>query len=74
MNYILFGFVFIATIFGIVVSSFALVCSLALSIYFDELRFHMILFGMIFIILLWYLIRNLIVEIREYEELKKINI
>lgn len=71
MNYILFGIVFIGTIFGIVVSSFALVCSLALSIYFDEIRINMIMIGMMFIVFLFHSIRLLIVEIEEYKKLKK---
>ena len=70
MNYILFGFAFIATISGIVFSSFALICCLALSIYFDEIRFHMIMFGMIFIVFLCFLIRFLIEEIEDLKNLK----
>lgn len=71
MNYILFGFAFIATISVIVFSSFVLICCLVLSIYFDEIRFHMIAFGILTIVFLYYSIRFLIEENEDYKEFKK---
>lgn len=71
MNYILFGVLFIGSISVIVFSSFALICSLALFIYFDEIRFHFLAVGILVIMFLYYSIRFFIEEIEDYKEFKK---
>lgn len=71
MSYVMFWIMFIMFSIVILSSLLGVVGCLALSIGFDEIRFYMIMFGMMIIIMLPFFIKSFFEEIEDYKEFKK---
>lgn len=70
MSYVMFWIMFIMFSIVILSSLLGIIACLALSIALDEIRFHMIMFGMMMIIMLPFFIKSFFEEIKDYKKFK----